>query len=229
MMAICMEILKLLRGQVFNPWSNLLQKVITGLLAAALMYGAVSAGATESVVINATDRAPLFDGRCGEAEWQSATKIELPAEVWVYLMHDDESLYACARGKKEDYTVIDLYIQHAGTGHLYNLHASAQLKERELTEETWNDPEHWNNEGWSGFWVPFAGIEETEEGERTQFLKGSDRELQVLRSKFPGDRWKMMIGISAVYQEGAYGAEFSYPEGASDTDASTWLIYSFSR
>ena len=105
------------------------------LLSATLLFAAVDANASEIIAINQTDKAPLFDGRCGKDEWQAATKIELPAQISIYLMHDKDSLFVCAKGKAEDYTVIDLYIEHAETGHLHNLHASAQLGERLLTDK----------------------------------------------------------------------------------------------
>jgi hypothetical protein len=199
------------------------------LLSAGLLCAAADINASETILINQTNRAPLFDGRCGNDEWQAATMIELPAEVSVYLMHDNDSLFVCARGKAEDYTVIDLYIADAATGHLYNLHASAQLSERLLTDTEWGETEFWNHKDWSGFWVPYAGSEDNEDGTRTKFLKGSHREVQVLRSKFAGDTWNMMIGVSAVHQEGAYGAEFFYPENVVNTDASTWGKFSFTK
>ncbi len=179
------------------------------------------------VSINLTSKAPLFDGRCNEEEWKAATRLQLPAKVAIYLMHDEDSLFVCAKGKAEDYTVIDLYIEHADTGHLYNLHASAQLLERKLTDKDWSESEFWNQKDWGGFWVPYAGEVDTENGKRTRFLEGSDREIQVLRKKFVGNTWNMMVGISAVNHEGRYGAEFFYPENAVDTNRSTWSKFSF--
>ena len=197
------------------------------LLSTTLLFNVADANASETIAIKQTNKAPLLDGSCGKDEWQAATQIELPAQVSVFLMHDQDSLFVCAKGKAEDHTVIDLYIEHAETGHLHNLHASAQLGERLLTDKEWSESEFWNLEGWGGFWVPYAGNEETEDGMRTKFLKGSHREIQVLRKKFAGNTWSMMIGVSAVNHEGKYGAEFFYPEGAVDTDKSTWEKFSF--
>lgn len=111
-------------------------------LSATLLFAAVDSYASETITINHTKKAPLFDGRCGKDEWQTSTKIELPAQVSVYLMHDVDSLFVCAKGEAEDYTVIDLYIEHDATGHLHNLHASAQLGERLLTDKDWSEPEY---------------------------------------------------------------------------------------
>ena len=69
-----------------------------------------SVNASEFTAIKLTTKAPLLDGSCREDEWQSATKIKLPAQAAIYLMHDKDSLYVCAKGKAEDFAVIDIYI-----------------------------------------------------------------------------------------------------------------------
>ncbi len=50
----------------------------------------------------------------------------------------------------------------------------------------------------------------------------------MLRDKFAGDTWNMMISVSAIRHEGK-GAEFSYPENAAEDDKSTWGKFSFSE
>ena len=184
--------------------------------------------APETITINATNKAPLFDGRCDKDEWQSAIKFELPAKTAVYLMHDDHSLYVCAKGKAEDYAVIDIYIENAKTGYLHNLHASAQLGERVFNGKEWSRSDRWNLKGWSGFWVPYAGRVESEDGLKPKFLKGSHREMQILRKKFIGDTWNIMISVSGIYHN-EDSTTFTYPEKAVDTDTSTWAKFSFSK
>lgn len=197
------------------------------LLSTYLSFAAVGANAAEVITINLTNKAPLFDGSCDDSEWASATKISLPAQAFIYLMHDKHSVYVCAKGKAEDYATIDLYIEHAKTGYLHNLHASAQLGERLLTEKEWGESRRWDLKDWGGFWVPYAGYEDTEKGgRRPKFLKGSHREIQVLRKKFVGNTWKMMIGVSAINHEGE-SHTFLYPEKAVDVDTSTWKVFSF--
>ncbi|WP_286235825.1 hypothetical protein [Thalassotalea sediminis] len=189
----------------------------------------INANAANDNMINVTHNTPLIDGRCDADEWQTATKIALPAQTEVYLMHNNDALFVCAKGKANDYTVIDLYIEDADTGKLYNLHASAQLTERVFVDKKWSESVFWNHKDWSGFWVPYAGEKETEEGKRTLFLEGSHREIQVLRKKFPHKRWQMMFRISAVNHNGKYGAEFFYPQQAKDTDKSTWAKFTFAQ
>lgn len=200
----------------------------TLLLSTFMLILTGTTNASPLTTIPLTNSAPLIDGNCGESEWQSATRLQLPAQISVYFMHDESSLFVCAKGKAHDYTVIDLYIEDTQTGHLYNLHASAQLTERQLTDKDWGDSVFWNQQDWTGFWVPYAGEEETENGKRTQFLKGSHREIQVLRKKFVGNTWNMMVRISAVNHQGKYGAEFIYPQHAADNDTTTWANFSFS-
>jgi len=174
--------------------------------------------ADDLMKINATKTTPLFDGKCKNIEWLAATKIKLPSEISIYLMHDKDSLYICAKGKVDDYAVIDILIEDVKTGYLHKLHASAQLGERIYNGKNWSEPDRWNLKDWSGFWVPYAGRVESEDGLKPKFLKGSHREMQILRKKFSGDAWNMMISVNGI----------SFPDKAIDTDKSTWSIFSFS-
>jgi len=207
--------------------STVTLSIIT-LSSSALSLLATKANASEVITINTTNKAPLFDGRCNKDEWKSAIKFELPAQAFVYLMHDQHSLYVCAKGKNKDYTVIDIYVENTKTGYLHKLHASAQLGERIFKDKEWSKPDRWNLKDWSGFWVPYAGRVESEDGLKPNFLKGSHREMQVLRKKFPSDTWNIMIGVSGVYDKEKM-TEFRYPAKAVDTDASSWAKFSFSK
>lgn len=187
----------------------------------------VEAQQAPPVDIKLTRQTPIFDGKCKETEWQHATQIDLPAKTTVYLMHDDHSLFICAKSKAEDYTVIDIYIEDTDTGYLHNLHASAQLGERINSEQQWQEISFWDLQDWGGFWVPFSGTENTENGANPTFLKGSHREIQILRKKFPGDTWNMMINVGGIHHKGKYGASFSFPSGAMDNDRTTWTQFRF--
>ena len=186
------------------------------------------ANASETITIKPTDKAALLDGRCGNDEWEAATKIALPAEASIYLMHDKDYFYLCAKGKAEDYTVLDLYIEHAETGHLHHFHLSAQMGERVRTDKGWGESATWDLVGYAGFWVPYFGLEDPDNRQGPKFAKGTHRQMQVSRKKFSGNTWNMMIGVSAIRHEGK-GAEFFYPEKAVDDDESSWGKFSFSE
>ena len=170
---------------------------------------------------------PMLDGRCRDDEWDQANAIRLPADVTLGVMYYRESLYVCASGKAQDYTALDLYIQHEETGQLHNLHISAQLGERTSSYGEWSELVFWELRDWTAFWVPYAGTEESDTGSRPDFLEGSDREVRVLRSKFPGTNWRMMIVVSAVIRGETPWTELYYPEGADDADPSTWKTFAF--
>jgi len=199
------------------------------LLNVALSLAAIEANAAEAIMINPTSKAALLDGHCGKDEWETATKIELPAQASIYLMHDDEYFYLCAKGKAEDYTVLDLYIEHAETGHLHHFHLSAQMGERVRTDKGWGESATWELKDYAGFWVPYFGLEDPENRKDPKFAKGTHRQMQVLRKKFARNTWNMMIGVSAIEHEGNRNSEFFYPEKAVDNDESTWAKFSFSE
>lgn len=200
------------------------------LLSAALSFAATEANASEAIAINPTNKAALLDGHCGNDEWEAATKIELPAEASIYLMHDKDSFYICAKGKAEDYAVLDLYIEHAETGRLHKFHLSAQMGESVNTEEGWeNVSGKWDLKDYAGFWVPYSGLEDVENRKGPKFERGTHRQIQVLRKKFAGNTWNMMFGVSAISHEGNSGAEFFCPENAVGNDKSTWGKFSFSE
>ena len=200
------------------------------LLSASLSFVATEANASETIAINSTNKAALLDGRCGNDEWEAATKIELPAQVSIYLMHDKDYFYICAKGKAEDYTVLDLSIEHAETGRLHNFHLSAQMGESVLTDKGWeNKSGKWVLKDYAGFWVPYSGLEDPENRKDPKFAKGTHRQVQVLRKKFAGNTWNMMFGVGAINHEGNSHAEFFYPEKGVKEDKSTWAKFSFSE
>ena len=77
--------------------------------------------------------------------------------------------------------------------------------------------------------MPFAGYIETENGRFANFLKGTHREIRVLREKFDSNTWKMMIGVGGININGDDHKELFYPENGIDTNPSTWQIFSFSK
>lgn len=205
-----------------------MRNILKVLLLSTCPFVAIKANASESITINPTKKAALLDGRCGNDEWEAATKIELPAQASLYLMHDKDYFYLCAKGKAEDHTVLDLYIAHEETGHLHHFHLSAQMGERVRTDKGWSESATWDLKDYAGFWVPYFGLEDPENSKGPKFARGTHRQIQVLRKKFAGNTWNMMIGVGAIRHEGK-GAEFFYPPKAVDNDKSTWGKFSFSE
>ncbi|TQV71005.1 hypothetical protein FLL45_22010 [Aliikangiella marina] len=205
-----------------------MRKIVKLLLISALLLSRTSPlNASNVIPINWTNQSVLLDGQCEDDEWRDATKIRLPAQASIYLLHDRDSFYICAKGIKGDTTVLDLYIENTQTGHLHKFHLSAQMGEQIKTEKGWQKTGSWKLNNWTGFWVPYFGYEETEEGKRPKFFRGLHRQVQILRKKFPGDQWNIMFGVH-IKRNGEW-TEYSYPEKASAEEKSTWGSFSFSK
>ncbi|WP_321393795.1 hypothetical protein [Emcibacter sp.] len=197
-------------------------------LSAALAFDCSVAIAAETITIKETNKAALLDGRCGGDEWDAATKTELPAQASFYVMHDQEYFYICVKATADDYTVLDLYIEHPQTGELHKFHLSAQMGEGILRNNKWEPASGpWELKDYAGFWVPYSGLEDRENRKNPGFARGTHRQVQISRKKFSGDTWKMMIGVSGMRREGKR-VEVTYPEKAVDTDKSTWGKFLFS-
>ncbi len=180
------------------------------------------------IVVNATNKAGLLDGSCGNDEWEAATKIDLPGQASIYFMHDKDYFYFCASGKAEDHTVLDLYIENTGTGKLHKFHLSAQMGESILTDNEWKPAAgKWELKDYAGFWVPYNGLADPENRIDPKFAKGTHRQMQISRKKFAGNTWNMMISLSGVNHNGE--GPIKHPENASDDNKSTWAKFSFSK
>ncbi|MCC2618147.1 hypothetical protein LJ739_17965 [Aestuariibacter halophilus] len=197
------------------------------LLSGGLLSLMPVAQGAETIPMNATDKAALLDGRCCSDEWAAATKLALSDQALVYLMHDKDYFYICAQGKQGDITVLDLYIENAQTGYPHKFHLSAQMGESVRRENGWEPAsDKWVLNGYAGFWVPYAGLKDAENRKDPRFADNTDRQVQVSRSKFPGNTWNMMFAVSARDPKGEW-SEFVYPEKAQGEDVSTWARFSF--
>lgn len=182
----------------------------------------------ETIVINSTNKAGLLDGSCSNDEWDAATKIEMPGQAAIYVMHDEDYFYFCASGKAEDYTVLDLYIENSETSQLHKFHLSAQMGEAIFTDNEWKPASgKWKLKDYAGFWVPYSGLEDVENRTGPIFEKGTHRQMQIARKKFPGNTWNMMVGLGAISHEGE--GPILFPKDAKGDDKSTWAKFSFSK
>jgi len=103
------------------------------------------------------------------------------------------------------------------------------MGESVLIDNKWEGAsEKWALKDYAGFWVPYSGLKDREKRQGPKFARGTHRQVQVSRNKFPGNSWNMMFGISAIRHEGKR-AEFFYPEKAVDIDKSTWRKFLFSE
>lgn len=183
----------------------------------------------QAITIKYTQKPALLDGRCGGDEWDAATKLSLPAQVTLYFMHDYDYFYICAAGKKEDYAVIDLMIENNTTGAPHRFHLSAQMGETILKNDKWESAaDKWDLRDYAGFWVPYAGLEDQQNRKNPRFQRGTHRQVQIARKKFPGNNWNMMVNVSGVRLNGENTA-VSYPENGAQKIKTTWAPFTFSK
>jgi hypothetical protein len=202
--------------------------ILLTLIGALTLNTAIAQETNRTIAINPTSKAGLLDGSCGNDEWDAATKIELPGQAAIYVMHDNEYFYFCASGKAEDYTVLDLYIENTETSLPHKFHLSAQMGESIFKDGEWEPASgKWELNDYAGFWVPYNGLADPENRVDPQFAKGTHRQMQISRKKFLGNTWNMMIGLSSIKHEGE--GSLLYPENATGDDKSTWGRFSFSK
>ncbi|MCC2604901.1 hypothetical protein [Planctobacterium marinum] len=197
------------------------------IISCTLLIMASTVSADNSIRINATAAAALLDGKCGSDEWDAATKLDLPAGASLLMMQDKDYFYLCARGKPEDYTVLDVFIKHPQTKQLHKFHLSAQMGEAIFVGNDWRPSATWDLQDYAGFWVPYFGLQDPENRKDPKFAKGTHRQIQIARKKFAGNLWTMMIGVSAIIQ-GDKNVSLFFPEQAQETDVNSWALFSFS-
>ncbi len=200
-----------------------MKSLLKALLLSTVLSGFIcDVVASPGIAIKPSNKTVLLDGYCGNDEWQSATEIALPAQAYIYLMYDEDYLYICAKGKAEDITVLDLYIKGSEGGLPHKYHLSAQMGEKVLSDRGWETTsKEFGFNDYAGFWVPYAGLEDQENRKNPKFSRGTHRQVQISRKKFPGKVLHMMFGVSAIKHNDEW-AEFFFPEEAVADEFSTW-------
>lgn len=192
----------------------------------SLVSASAIASESEIIEINITNESALLDGRCGGDEWDTATKLNLPSGVTIFLMQDVKYFYICTKGKPEDINVLDLYIESAETKQPYKYHLSAQMGESILTENGWESTaDKGVRNGYAGLWVPYSGLKDPENRKNPTFERGSHRQVQIKREKFPGENWNMMFSVSGIKQNEEW-TKYAYPANAEPEDTSSWATFS---
>lgn len=154
----------------------------------------------------------LLDGKFSENEWLEARVIMVNDSLMLYLKQDSEYLYWCLRNKSLTPSLpgVDFYLSHPGGS--INLHASAKLGERQLSNGTYGDWRWWNNSDWA------ANVSRFNSFEGQRFLKDEAKEFQVRKSRLPAPSLRMMFQLDQPVKPPAF------PLGAVPEDPHKWLI-----
>lgn len=163
----------------------------------------------------------LLDGRCEETQWQSATATPIGADIRLLAMASADYVYLCIPLPTQSLGTLDLFIEHGGAAPI-NLHVSAQTGERTRTAEGWPDWRGFNNyDRWYGPPVAFAGFTQGADGARMPtFADSAARELQLDRSRFTGDQWRIALQLRALNADRDGALDF--PAAADIDNPATW-------
>jgi hypothetical protein len=163
----------------------------------------------------------LLDNRCDADEWRDAESLPLGEGVTWLRKQDARYVYLCLVLPAGSYGTIDVYLQPADGSAPWNLHASAQLGERQRTEEGWPEAWTWGNQrDWYSPAVPFSGVEQGEKGARATFAALPGREIQIARARFGAGPWRLMFELRAL--GAARDRSLVHPVGATPDDPSEW-------
>ncbi len=149
----------------------------------------------------------LLDGIFSPGEWIDAKKIDIHNNVSLYLKKYRGHVFIGIKIAPYSSSVVDIFISPDGHS-IYHLHASAQIGERLLNENSgpWDNPSFtWGN---SVDW--YANEVRWDNGKMQDLIKqGKSRdeaqemscfkyegfEFQIKQSKFPSDEWLFRIEV----------------------------------
>ena len=140
----------------------------------------------------------LLDSRCDESEWGSASRTAIGENATLLAQQDARTVYLCVPLPPDSYGTIDLYILPADATQPTNLHASAQVGERQRTASGWPEWTFGNHRGWYSPPVALANATVVDGRARLTFGAVPAREIAIEKTKFGGVRWRLMFEIRAL-------------------------------
>jgi hypothetical protein len=181
-------------------------------LVVALASGAI--GRAERPVTVPVGKPVMVDGHFSAKEWEDAAEIAMPESIRLYFKQSGDFVYVCVRLPKGGSGFTDLYLSTPERPAV-NLHASAKLGERVLTDNGWPEWTWWNNVDW------VANVSRVDSFEKRSFLPEDVREFQIRRSRFPGGRWLVRFEVSVAVKDDYRAVAF--PEGTNSKTKKGWL------
>jgi hypothetical protein len=191
---------------------------------ALALFGALTMQAPPSLPVPATNAPSLLDGRCEGDEWRNASRTTIRDGIELLLQQNATQVMLCVPLPPDSYGTMDLYVGSRSVPLPINLHASAQVGERQQTASGWPDWVFGNQRGWYSPPVALARSAVVDGKAQLTFGAVAAREVVIDKEKFGGGPWRMMIEIRALGADKKGSAQF--PAGASSTDSAGWAIVS---
>lgn len=175
-----------------------------------------------SIAVPDTTAYVLLDGRCDGDEWRSASRTALRDGMELLLQQNATHVFLCATLPPDSYGTMDLYVGSRTSPQQVNLHASAQVGERQRTATAWPEWVFGNQRGW--YSPPVALSRATVADGRAQLTFGDvpAREVVIEKAKFGSGPWRMMLELRALGADKRGTLEF--PPAATSDDPANWAI-----
>ncbi len=158
-------------------------------------------------------RPVLLDGTAEPGEWTDANATALSGGIRFYVKQSEQYLWLAIELPAGNDGAIDLYISPS-LSEIYDLHASAKLGERKLSNGKWAEWEWWNNRSW------VANTSRVDSFEKASFLPTNVREYQIRIDKFAERKWKVMFELLTPAKP--EWKTTAYPEHASNSNTKNW-------
>lgn len=165
-------------------------------------------------------RSVLVDARCEEGEWTGASRTALANGLELLMQQDDRRVYLCIPLPPDSYGTMDLYVLPAGAAMPTNLHASAQVGERQRTAAGWPDWRFGVHMYWYSPPLAAVGADVADGRARLDFGAVAAREVAIAKSKFGTGTWSVMLDLRAIGADKSGTATF--PAGASADATASW-------
>ena len=169
------------------------------------------------VTVPRSRAAVMIDGKLSDAEGKDAARVAVPNTANLYIKQAAGFVYFAVEFTGMPSGIVDLYLS-PGNGHIYDLHASAKLGEREPQGGKWPDWLWWNNRDW------VANVSRVDSWGKRSFLPEPVREFQLLRVRFPASVWRLRLELRAMTAQSQTASTVVFPPGTGDQDVKDWLV-----
>ncbi len=168
----------------------------------------------------------LVDGRFSADEWRDAKEINFDVSAKLYVKQFKNHVFIGIRSTGAT-RYADLFLLDS-ENRLYNLHASMQIGERLLTDNTWTDKKPAWNWGNHVDWIASeAKLDSTKSKDlplAMRFFGYDGMEFQIRRSRFPGKWWRVRIEIRDFAGE---LPDIVFPDKAGRKEIEKWAVLNF--
>lgn len=168
--------------------------------------------------------AVLVDGIMNEEEWNDSKQVFIAENAALNLKQSENYLFIGIKTPFEMLPYIDMFIE-TDDKKIYNIHASFQLGERDLTGlENWDDNNPTTRWGYTSMWYANEIRQDRSKRNEESIYYYDGFEFQISKDKFQSENIKLRVEVRPA-KEGH--EEIYYPENSGRKNPDGWLILQF--